>query len=273
MGKSAFAGQIAYNIAHQFAETRHLEAPEGGPVGLFSMEMSDEQYATRLISGAAGIPSNRLRMGRFSQDQFNTVVDVADRVVSEAPVYIDQTPGLEIDRLVGRARRMKRKFGVILIVVDYLQLIRASRRYAGNRVQEIAEITGKLKELAKDLQIPVVALSQLSRKVEERDDKRPKLADLRESGSIEQDADAVILLFREAHYLEQKQPAEGSSGYATWQDEMRKVEGVAEAIIAKNRHGSTGVVQVHFDAPLTKFTNLQKQEDLLEMRDDFDKAS
>ncbi len=220
MGKTALATNIAFNIAKAYEfrprpDGSH-ETVNGGIVGFFSLEMSAEQLATRIISEQAAVPSYKIRRGDITEAEFHRVAEAA-RDMQTIPFYIDQTGGISIAQLTARARRLKRQRGLDLLVVDYLQLLSASRNRSDNRVQELTEITTGLKALAKELNVPILALSQLSRQVENRDDKRPQLSDLRESGSIEQDADVVMFVFREEYYLKNKQPREGSEEFLTWQ--------------------------------------------------------
>ena len=249
MGKTALATNIAYNAA--------ARADDGARVAFFSLEMSAEQLATRLLAEQTDIPSDKLRRGEVRDGDFVRIVK-ACRAMEALPLYIDDSPALTIAGLRARARRLKRRHGVSLVIVDYLQLMRptASARL-NNRVYEVSEITQGLKALAKDLDLPVLALSQLSRAVEQRDDKRPQLADLRESGSIEQDADVVMFVFREAYYLGRREPPEGSAEHADWQDKMATVRNLAEIIVAKQRHGPIGKVPLYFDERFTKFDNLE----------------
>jgi replicative DNA helicase len=271
MGKTALATTIAYHVARNYRpETMadgSVRAADGGVVAFFSLEMSAEQLATRIISAETGISSSDIRRGRISEDQFGRLVDVAQEI-SSIPLYIDDTGGLTIAQVAARARRIKRQHGLGLIVIDYLQLLSGStRRALEGRVQELTEITTGLKALAKELNVPILALSQLSRQVEQRDDKRPQLADLRESGSIEQDADVVLFLFREEYYLSRREPKPGTPEHASWQEEMDRVMGIAEVIIAKQRHGPTGSVQLHFEPGLTRFGNLALEDHLPERMD------
>ncbi|MGE0212214.1 MAG: replicative DNA helicase [Parvibaculaceae bacterium] len=266
MGKSALATNIAYHIARNYRAEHNSDGTvtvlDGGVVALFSLEMSAEQLATRIISEQSEIPSELIRRGRITDEQFNSLVEVS-RDLQSLPLYIDDTGGLTIAQVAARARRLKRQRGLGLLIVDYLQLLGgSSRRAAEGRVQEVSEITTGLKALAKELNVPVVALSQLSRQVENRDDKRPQLADLRESGSIEQDADVVMFIYREDYYLARKEPRPGSSEHLDWQQEMDKVNGIAEIIIGKQRHGPTGTVKLQFEASLTKFQNLVRDDHL-----------
>ena len=203
----------------------------------------------------SAIPSERIRRGKIDKNEFDRLVD-ASQTLQALPLYIDETGGITVAQLAARARRLKRQKNLGLIIVDYLQLLTgSSRRASENRVQEITEITTRLKALAKELNVPIIALSQLSRQVEQRDDKRPQLSDLRESGSIEQDADVVMFVFREEYYVERRQPREGTPEHLTWQDEMAQVEGLAEAIIAKQRHGPTGTVRLQFQSDVTRFSD------------------
>jgi replicative DNA helicase len=271
MGKTALATNIAFNIAKAYQGEQQpdgsIKAINGGIVGFFSLEMSAEQLATRIIAEQSGVPSYKIRRGDIREDDFYKITDVV-RDMQTIPLYIDQTGGISIAQLTARARRLKRKYGLDVLVVDYLQLLSGSSKKGENRVQELTEITTGLKALAKELAVPVVALSQLSRQVESRDDKRPQLSDLRESGSIEQDADVVMFVFREEYYLKNKEPKPGTEDYFKWQDDMSRVHGRAEVIIGKQRHGPTGTVALQFDAEVTRFSNLAKEDALPErMRD------
>ena len=265
MGKTALATNIAFNIAKAYQGEKQpdgsLKTVNGGIVGFFSLEMSAEQLATRIIAEQSGIPSYKIRRGDIREDDFFKITDVA-RDMQTIPFYIDQTGGISIAQLTARARRLKRQRGLDLLVVDYLQLLSGSSKKGDNRVQELTEITTGLKALAKELNVPVVALSQLSRQVESRDDKRPQLSDLRESGSIEQDADVVMFVFREEYYLKNKEPKPGTEEHIKWQDEMALVHGKAEVIIGKQRHGPTGTVQLAFHAEVTRFGNLAQEDHL-----------
>src|SRR6202000_934287 len=243
MGKTALATNIAYNIAkaHQ-AELQPdgtTKTVNGGVVGFFSCEMSAEQLATRIIAERTGIPSSHIRRGGITEADFETIKDVSVEL-QRLPFYVDETGGLSIAQLCARARRLKRQRGLDVLVIDYIQLLQGSQRKASeSRVQEVTEITTGLKALAKELNVPVVALSQLSRQVESRDDKHPQLSDLRESGSIEQDADLVLFVYREEYYLQNKEPKLGTPEHQKWQLEMDLALGKAEVIIAKQRHGPT----------------------------------
>ncbi len=265
MGKSALATNIAFNIARAYEFEARPDGTQatvnGGVVGFFSLEMSAEQLATRIVSEQAGVPSYKIRRGDISEPEFHRVAQAA-REMQTIPFYIDQTGGISIAQLAARARRLKRQRGLDLLVVDYIQLLSASRTRSDNRVQELTEITTGLKALAKELNVPILALSQLSRQVEARDDKRPLLSDLRESGSIEQDADVVMFIFREEYYLKNKQPHEGTEEFLEWQSKMEQVHGKAEIIIGKQRHGPTGTVELAFEAEVTRFANLAREEDL-----------
>jgi replicative DNA helicase len=262
MGKTALATNIAYNVAKAFAQgdvraDGHRETINGGLVGFFSLEMSAEQLATRIIAEQTGIPSNKIRRGNIDEADFEKIKDVSIEL-QNLPFYVDETGGLSIGQLAARARRLKRQRGLDLLVVDYLQLLQGSNRRANDsRVQEITEITTRLKALAKELNIPILALSQLSRQVEGREDKRPQLSDLRESGSIEQDADVVLFVFREEYYHQMRKPMESNrEKFDEWLAEGNRVEGKAEVIIGKQRHGPTGTVELQFDAAVTRFANL-----------------
>ena len=252
MGKTALATNIAYYAAKHMQNNN-----EKGSVAFFSLEMSSEQLSTRILSEQARISSHEIRTGKATEETLNRYIETS-RNIYDLPLYIDETPAIAISTLSNRARRIKRLFGLKLIVVDYIQLMRTNSNRMDGRVQEISEITQGLKALAKELNVPVVALSQLSRAVEQRDDKKPQLSDLRESGSIEQDADVVLFVYREEYYLEKKQPKQGSIEHAEWQSKMSDIHGQAELIVGKHRHGSTGVVHVEFEGMFTKFKDLPK---------------
>ncbi|MEK9918238.1 MAG: replicative DNA helicase [Pelagibacteraceae bacterium] len=252
MGKTALATNIAYYAAKNLQENN-----EKGSVAFFSLEMSSEQLSTRILSEQARISSHEIRTGKATEETLNRYIETS-RNIYDLPLYIDETPAIAISTLSNRARRIKRLFGLNLIVVDYVQLMRTNTNRLDGRVQEISEITQGLKALAKELNVPVVALSQLSRAVEQRDDKKPQLSDLRESGSIEQDADVVLFVYREEYYLEKKEPKQGSIEHAEWQSKMSDIHGQAELILGKHRHGSTGVVHVEFEGMYTKFKDLPK---------------
>ncbi|VFU07746.1 replicative DNA helicase [Methylocella tundrae] len=265
MGKTALATNIAFNIAKAYEfQTRPDGTPEtinGGIVGFFSLEMSAEQLATRVIAEQAAVASYKIRRGDISESEFHRIADAA-RLMQSIPFYIDQTGGLSIAQLTARARRLKRQRGLDVLVIDYLQLLGGSKSRGDSRVQEVTEITTGLKALAKEMNVPVIALSQLSRQVESRDDKRPQLSDLRESGSIEQDADVVMFVYREEYYLNNKQPREGTEEFIKWQTDMENVHGKAEVIIGKQRHGPTGTVELAFEAEMTRFSNLAREDAL-----------
>ena len=254
MGKTALATNIAYHAAQNL-----LSRQEKSSIAFFSLEMSSEQLSTRILSEQARIKSDDIRRGKVTESEINRNIETS-RNIYNLPLYIDETPAITISTLSNRARRIKRLFGLNLIVVDYIQLMRApnSNNRGDNRVQEVSEITQGLKALAKELKVPVLALSQLSRAVESRDDKKPQLSDLRESGSIEQDADVVMFVYREAYYLENKQPKLGSIEHAEWQSKMNDVNGLADIILGKQRHGPTGTVKVEFEGIYTKFKDLSK---------------
>ena len=225
-------------------------------MGFFSLEMSAEQLATRIMSEQAGIPSEKIRRGMINEAEFKRLVEASQEMAS-LPLFIDQTGGISIAQLAARARRLKRQQGLGLIIVDYLQLLTGSaRRSSENRVQEVSQITTSMKALAKELNVPIIALSQLSRAVENREDKRPQLADLRESGSIEQDADVVMFVYREEYYVERTKPTEGSPEFNEWQQKMSQISGRAEVIIGKQRHGPVGTVDLQFEANVTRFSDL-----------------
>ena len=224
----------------------------------FSLEMSSEQLSTRILSEQAKIKSDAIRQGNVTEEEINRYIETS-RNIYRLPLFIDETPAITIATLSNRARRIKRLNGLSLIVVDYIQLMRSSSNKNDGRVQEISEITQGLKAIAKELSVPVLALSQLSRSiVEQRDDKQPQLADLEESGSIEQDADVVMFVYREAYYLERKQPKLGSIEHAEWQSKMNDVNGLADIILGKQRHGPTGTVKVEFEGIYTKFKDLSR---------------
>ena len=252
MGKTALATNIAYNAAQDI-----MSKQEKSSVAFFSLEMSSEQLSTRILSEQARIKSDDIRNGKVTEEEINRYIETS-RNIYNLPLFIDETPAITIATLSNRARRIKRLFGVKLIVVDYIQLMRSNSNKNDGRVQEISEITQGLKALAKELGVPILALSQLSRAVEQRDDKQPQLADLRESGSIEQDADVVMFVYRESYYLERKQPKLGSIEYAEWQSKMNDVNGLADIILGKQRHGPTGTVKVEFEGIYTKFKDLSK---------------
>ena len=261
MGKTSLATNVAFNIARAYKKgitsSGEEGAVDGGVVGFFSLEMSAEQLASRILSEVAEIPSNQIRRGDFTEGEFRRIVDAA-KELEAAPLFIDDTPALPISQLAARARRLKRTHGLDALFVDYLQLVRGTGR-SENRVNEISEITMGLKAIAKELDIPVVALSQLSRQVENREDKRPQLSDLRESGSIEQDADVVMFVFREEYYKEREKPGDHElDKMAIWQEEMERLHGKAEVVIGKQRHGPIGTVELSFEGQFTRFGNLVK---------------
>ncbi len=250
MGKTALATNIAFNAAKKIQEDGRKST-----IAFFSLEMSSEQLSTRILAEQSRIKSNDIRRGRISEEQFDKFIETSKNI-SELPLYIDETPAISIAALSNRARRIKRLYGLDMVVVDYIQLMKAAN-FKDGRVQEISEITQGLKALAKELSVPVLALSQLSRAVEQRDDKKPQLADLRESGSIEQDADVVMFVFREAYYLERKEPQPATIDHAEWQSKMNDVANRAELIIGKQRHGPTGNVFLEFEPMFTRFKDIQ----------------
>ncbi len=251
MGKTSLATNIAFNAALKLQESGKKSS-----IAFFSLEMSSEQLSTRIISEQARISSNDIRRGRISDDQFDKFLETSKNI-SELPLYIDETPAISIAALSNRARRIKRLFGLDMIVVDYIQLMRGTTFNKDGRVQEISQITQGLKAIAKELSVPVVALSQLSRQVEQRDDHKPQLADLRESGSIEQDADVVMFVYREGYYLQRKEPREATVEHAEWQAKMNEVAHLAQIIIGKQRHGPIGNVTLEFEERFTKFKDTQ----------------
>jgi replicative DNA helicase len=268
MGKTSLVTNIAFNVANAYEAAEQpdgsLKTVNGGIVGFFSLEMSSEQLATRILAEQSEVSSSDIRRGNIDENQFAKLAAVAQRMQT-LPLYIDHTGGISIAQLAARARRLKRQRGLDVVIVDYLQLLSGSSKSAQNgRVQEITEITTGLKALAKELAVPIIALSQLSRQVESRDDKRPQLSDLRESGSIEQDADVVMFIYRDEYYMQSRMPKEGTEEFFKWQTEMDRVTGKAEVIIGKQRHGPTGTVQLAFDASVTRFSDLAKDDYLPE---------
>ncbi len=260
MGKTSLATNLAFHVANSYRSSTEadgrIKTESGGIVGFFSLEMSSEQLATRILSEQAEISSADVRRGNIHESQFAKLVDTSTRL-AQVPLYIDDTGGISVSQLAARARRLKRQKGLDLIIVDYIQLLSGSAKSSSQgRVQELTEITTNLKALAKELEVPIIALSQLSRQVENRDDKRPQLADLRESGSIEQDADVVMFIYREEYYLQNKEPKPGTVEHSAWQEEMNAVHGQAEVIIGKQRHGPTGTVKLAFIGQYTRFSNL-----------------
>src|SRR3954463_9755889 len=265
MGKTSLATNIAFNIAKAYEGEKQpdgtMKTVNGGIVGFFSLEMSSEQLATRIIAEQAGIPSYKIRRGDISEQDFFKITEAA-RDMQMVPFYIDQTGGISIAQLAARARRLKRQRGLDMLVIDYLQLLSGSSKKSDNRVQEMTEITTGMKALAKELNVPIIGLSQLSRQVENRDDKRPQLSDLRESGSIEQDADMVVFVFREEYYVKMKEPKMGTEEHFKWQTDMDLAHGRAEVIIGKQRHGPTGTIQLAFQADVTRFADLADEDKL-----------
>ncbi len=261
MGKTSLATNIAFNIARSYKRGLTADgregAVDGGVVGFFSLEMSAEQLAARILSEAAEVPSEQIRRGDMTEAEFRRFVEAA-KALENCPLYIDDTPALPISAVAARARRLKRTHGLDVLIIDYLQLLRAASAKE-NRVNEVSEITQGLKAIAKELDIPVVALSQLSRQVESREDKRPQLSDLRESGSIEQDADVVMFVYRDEYYKEREKPGEDNlEAMAKWQETMARVHGKAEVIIGKQRHGPIGTVELSFEGRFTRFGNLAR---------------
>lgn len=268
MGKTSLATNIAFNIAQAFEPEVQADgstnAKNGGIVGFYSLEMSSEQLATRIISEQTEVSSSKIRRGEITEADFEKLVGCS-QMMQKVPLYIDQTGGISIAQLAARARRLKRQRGLDALIVDYIQLMTGSSKNNTNRVQEITEITTGLKALGKELNVPIIALSQLSRQVESREDKRPQLSDLRESGSIEQDADVVLFVFREEYYVQNTEPRRTpeeeaadirNEEYLAWEEKMSKVRGTADVIIAKQRHGPTGTVKLSFQAEFTRFSDL-----------------
>jgi len=259
MGKTSLATNIAFNVAKAYKKGAMPDgsdgAVDGGVVGFFSLEMSAEQLAGRILAEASEISSHKIRQGDMSEEEFRRFVDAA-KTLEACPLYIDDTAAIPIAQLAARARRLKRTHGLDVLIIDYLQLVRGT---SDNRVQEIGEISMGLKAIAKELDIPVIALSQLSRQVESRDDKRPQLSDLRESGSIEQDADVVMFVYRGEYYKEREKPGEEDlAAMEKWVEDMERLHGKAEVIIGKQRHGPIGTVELAFEAQFTRFGNLVK---------------
>jgi replicative DNA helicase len=270
MGKTSLATNIAFAAAQRAIQEREDGiAPDksaGAAVAFFSLEMSADQLATRILAEQSGISSENLRMGKITQQEFRSLARAAGEL-STLPLYIDDTPGLTIAALRARARRLKRQKSIGMVVVDYLQLLQGTGKNSNdNRVQEISEISRGLKQLAKELDVPVLALSQLSRAVEQREDKRPQLSDLRESGSIEQDADMVWFVYRGDYYLAAKKPDDDHPEFANWLEEMNRIHGRADLIVAKQRHGSTGTVRMRFESRITKFSDAVESDYLPEVR-------
>ncbi|MBO0346164.1 replicative DNA helicase [Roseibium limicola] len=267
MGKTSLVTNIAYNVAQGYQAEEQpdgtIKTKNGGVVGFFSLEMSAEQLATRIISEQAEISSSKIRRGEISEAEFEKLA-ACSQIMQTVPLHVDQTGGISIASLVARARRLKRQRGLDLLIVDYIQLLSGTSKTAGNRVQEVTEITTGLKALAKELNVPILALSQLSRQVENREDKRPQLSDLRESGSIEQDADVVMFIYREEYYLSKSEPEEGTPEYEVWRDKVDRVKGRAEIIVAKQRHGPTGTANLHFEGQYTRFSDLAEDDYLPE---------
>ena len=266
MGKTSLATNIGYNIAEAYEPEIQPDgtskAKNGGIVGFFSLEMSSEQLATRIIAEQTEISSSKIRRGEINEAEFEKIVGTS-QVMHRIPLYIDQTGGISIAQLAARARRLKRQRGLDVLIIDYIQLMQGNKK-TDNRVQEITEITTGLKALGKELGVPIIALSQLSRQVENRDDKRPQLSDLRESGSIEQDADVVLFVYREEYYLQNKEPDPGTSEYTDWKMKFDNSIGKADVIISKQRHGPTGTVSLGFTPEFTRFSDLVEDDHLPE---------
>ena len=262
MGKTTLATNIAFHVAKSYAWEPQPDGSRktvnGGVVAFFSLEMSAEQLAMRLLAEVSGVSSDRLRKGEIKDSEYGKVRDAALEI-QDAPLFIDDTGGISMSKLAARARRLKRSSGLDLIVIDYLQLVTGDGKGGDNRVQEVSMITQGMKALAKELSVPIIALSQLSRQVENREDKRPQLSDLRESGSIEQDADVVMFVYREAYYKGRAEPREGTPEHLAWQDEMDQIRHIADVIIGKQRHGPIGTVKLHFNEDITKFGNLARE--------------
>ncbi|MBL4733336.1 MAG: replicative DNA helicase [Rhizobiaceae bacterium] len=270
MGKTSLVTNIATNVAMAYRGDVEADGSpksmEGGVVGFFSLEMSAEQLATRIVSEQSEISSSKIRRGEISEADF-TKLTICSNMIQKIPLYIDDTGGISIAQLAARARRLKRQKGLDVLIIDYIQLMQGSSKNQGNRVQEITEITTGLKALGKELNVPIIALSQLSRQVESRDDKRPQLSDLRESGSIEQDADVVLFVYREEYYIQNKEPKEGTEEWFKWDEQLRLSRGKAEVIIGKQRHGPTGTARMAFQAEFTRFTDLVEDDHIPERFD------
>ena len=266
MGKTSLATNIAFNIAEAYEPEIQPDgtskAINGGIVGFFSLEMAAEQLATRIIAEQTEISSSKIRRGEINDSEFEKLV-ACSQMMHRIPLYIDQTGGISIAQLAARARRLKRQRGLDVLIIDYIQLMQGNKR-TDNRVQEITEITTGLKALGKELKVPIIALSQLSRQVENREDKRPQLSDLRESGSIEQDADVVMFVYRDEYYLQNREPEIGSTEYEQWQTKLDFARGKADVIIAKQRHGPTGTAQLGFQPEFTRFSDLAEEDHLPE---------
>ncbi|HEX4097251.1 MAG TPA: replicative DNA helicase, partial [Caulobacteraceae bacterium] len=263
MGKSSLCANIAFNVAKRYEWEPQPDGTRktvnGGVVAFFALEMSSAQMAMRLMAEVSGVPSDKIRRGEITATEFGRLRDAAAEI-QEAQLFIDDTGGISISKLVARARRLKRTAGLDLIVIDYVQLVTAGAgTRTENRVQEVSLITQSLKSLAKELHVPVIAAAQLSRQVENREDKRPQLSDLRESGSIEQDADVVMSIYRESYYLSRTEPREGSPEHLAWQEKMDLIRNEAEIIIGKQRHGPIGTVKLHYDENTTTFSNLARE--------------
>ena len=266
MGKTSLATNIGYNIAEAYESEVQpdgtFKAKNGGIVGFFSLEMSSEQLATRIIAEQTEVSSSKIRRGEINEAEFEKIVGTS-QIMHRIPLYIDQTGGISIAQLAARARRLKRQRGLDVLIIDYIQLMQGNKK-TDNRVQEITEITTGLKALGKELSVPIIALSQLSRQVENRDDKRPQLSDLRESGSIEQDADVVLFVYREEYYLQNKEPEPGSTEYTDWKMKFDNSVGKADVIISKQRHGPTGTVSLGFQPEFTRFSDSIEDDHLPE---------
>ncbi len=262
MGKTSLAANIAFNVARRYAWEPQPDGTRktvsGGIVAFFSLEMSAEQLAMRLLAEVTEVPSDKIRKGEITAGEYGRIRDAAQEI-SESPLYIDATGGISIAKLAARARRLKRTVGLELIVVDYLQLVTAGDGRIENRVQEVSQITQGLKSLAKELSVPILAAAQLSRQVENREDKKPQLSDLRESGSIEQDADVVMFIYREAYYMSRIEPKQGTQEHLEWQEKLDPIRNLAEVIIGKQRHGPIGTVRLHYNEDLTKFSDLARE--------------
>ncbi len=259
MGKSALAAGIALHNAERFNETKDTAKPEGCPVGIFSLEMSAEELFARFTALKTEIPAQHLRSGDFSSDEFDRILTEAQRSLSKLPLYIEEAGQLTIGQVSSRARRLKRQRNIGLVVVDYLQLV-ANGNPKATRFDIVSDVSRGLKAMAKELRLPVIAVAQLSRQTEQRESKRPQLSDLKESGSIEQDADAVGLLFREDYYIAKREPQKGTAEHVAWQNELKEASGKATLFLDKARQGPTGAIDLAFCGELTRFSNLARCE-------------
>ena len=264
MGKTSLATNIAFNTARAYVQDMEsgAEVPRGAPVLFFSLEMAAQQLSARILSEQTEIEMWKIRNGKFSESEWDKFV-LAMQDLSTLPLYIDDTGGVSIAQIAARARRLQREKKIGVVIIDHIQLVAGSARRAENRVQEITEISKGLKVLAKELNVPVIALSQLSRGVDARDDKRPVLSDLRESGSIEQDADVVMFVYREEYYLKSREPDPSTPEHAKWLEKCERAHRRAEVLVEKHRHGATNKIDLFFDDRFTRFSNLAQEGELV----------